>query len=323
LGAAGELYITDIMNDLVRMISAPPASLTSTVAGGGAPVFPSVGDGGAPLSASFNNPSGVTLDASGRLVVSDTDNQRIRLIDLTAGTINSIAGNGTPGFSGDGDIAASALVNFPGKIFLSNGALVFVDSGNNRVRKIVSAIDMDPKLLSFSAKLAFTIDKKTGQLVLGKDAVALKTALPLPAGIAAANLKIVVDIIDLHQQIQLDKDGKMPKQVKAAKASKVTPVFDFALPHSGPPPVSKFSLALKGTSVAGGKPASFSFASKGTFREELGRAGFTDVTTAKEGVNLPVRVDVTLGTTVFTGLTTVQWKATQGKGGAAKSIKTK
>ena len=57
--------------------------------------------------------------------------------------------------------------------------------------------------------------------------------------------------------------------------------------------------------------------------EELGRAGFTDVTTAKEGVNLPVRVDITLGTTVFTGLTTVQWKATQGKGGAAKSIKTK
>src|SRR6185295_4933219 len=99
-----------------------------------------------------------------------------------------------------------------------------------------------------AAKLAFTIDKKTGQLVLGKDAVALKAGLPLPAGIAAANLKITVDIIDLHQQIQLDASGKMPKLVKPSKTKTTATVFDFALPHSGPPPVSKFSLSLKGTS---------------------------------------------------------------------------
>jgi sugar lactone lactonase YvrE len=323
LGPGGELYIADTNNDLVRMISAGATPITSTIAGGGTNAFPSVGDGGPALSATLSGPTGVTIDAAGRLVISDTNNHRIRVVDLTALTITTLVGNGTSGFTGDGDVITSALVNFPGKVFVNAGSLVFVDVGNNRVRKIISATDMDPKLLSFSAKLAFTIDKKTGQLVLNKDAVALKAGLPLPAGIAAANLKIAVDIIDLHQQIQLDSAGKMPKAVKAAKASKVTPVFSFALPHGGPPPVSKFSLALKGTSVAGGKPASFSFASKGTFREELGRAGFTDVTTPKEGVNLPVRVDITLGTTVFTGLTTVQWKATQGKGGAAKSIKTK
>ena len=306
------------------LFRSPPASITSTVAGGGAPVWPSVGDGLAATAASLNAPTGVTLDPSGtQLIIADTGNNRIRAVNLATGVITTIAGNGTAGFSGDGDVAASALVNAPGKSFRYGPAVVFADINNNRIRKIVSALDIDPKLLSFAAKLTFSIDKKTGQMAMGKDSVALKAKLALPAGIAAANLKITVDIIDLHQQVQLDAKGKMPKATKAAKTAKVVPVFNFALPHGGPAPVSKFSLSLKGTSAAGGKPTSFSFASKGTFREELGRAGFTDVSTPKEGTSLPVRVDITLGTTTFTGLTTVQWKATQGKGGAAKSVKTK
>ena len=67
--------------------------------------------------------------------------------------------------------------------------------------------------------------------------------------------------------------------------------------------------------------AEFSFASKGTFREELGRAGFTNVTTLKEGVMLPVRVNITLGTTTFSGVVTVLYKATQAKSGSGKSVK--
>lgn len=324
LGLAGELYIADTGNNLIRRISPAPESLTSTVAGGGAQPWPSVGDGLPATQAVLNGPAGVTLDPGGtRLIISDTDNHRIRAVDLSSTVISTIAGNGTAGFAGDGDVAATALVNFSRKALRYGPALVFADTGNNRIRKIVSAIDIPAAQLSFGAKLSFAIDKKTGQMVMGKDAVTLKAALPLPAGIAAPNLRISVDIIDLHQQVQLDAKGKQPKPPKKAKAAKVTPVFNFVLPHNGPPPVSKFSLSLKGTSVDGGKPAKFSFASKGTFREELGRAGFTNVDTPKEGMNLPVRVDITLGTTTFTGLTTVQWKAKQGKGGAAKSIKTK
>jgi len=322
LSAAGELYIADTGRNLVRLISAPPASTTSTIAGGGTTVFPSVGDGGAATAASLNRPGGVSLDATGaRLIISDTNNQRIRAVDLATKIITTICGDGTAGFSGDGDVATTARVNAPGRMILNGGALIFADTDNNRIRRIVSAIEMDPKLLSLSAKLAFAIDKKTGEKALGKDSIALKTGLALPAGISPLNLKITVDIVDLHQQVQLDKDGKLPKLVKAANDPKVTPIFTFNPPKNGPAPVSKFSLGLKTASVAGGKATGFSFASKGTFREELGRAGFTDTTTAKDGVNLPVRVNVTLGTTTFTGLTTVQYKATQAKGGAAKSIK--
>jgi sugar lactone lactonase YvrE len=318
LGPAGELYIADTGHDTIRLISAG-GTMTSTIAGGGT----TLGDGGAATSASLNNPAGVTVDASGtRLIISDTDNQRIRAVDLSTKIITTIAGTGTAGFAGDGDIAAAAQVNLPGKIFVNGPALVFADVDNNRIRKIVPAIDIDPKLLSFAAKLTFAIDKKTGEMALGKDSVALKAALALPAGIAAANLKIQVDIIDLHQQIQLDASGKMPKPVKPAKKTTLPP-FAFTLPGNGPAPVSKFTLALKGTSVAGAKPTAFSFSSKGTFREELGRAGFSDVTTDKAGVTLPVRVNITLGTTTFTGLTNVLYKATQGKGGSAGSIKTK
>jgi len=73
--------------------------------------------------------------------------------------------------------------------------------------------------------------------------------------------------------------------------------------------------------VAGGKPTSFTFSSKGTFRDQLGRAGFTDTTNAAK--TIPVRVNITLGKTVFTGLTNVLYKSTQGKNGSAATVKTK
>ncbi len=320
LGPAGDVYIADTGNNRIRLIR---AGIVSTFAGGGTPTFPSVGDGGPALSASLNNPVGVTLDAAGtHLIVADSGNNRIRSIDLSTNVITTICGTGVAGFSGDGDVSATALVNNPTHIFVSSGTLVFADTNNNRIRQIVSAIDIDPKLLAFNAKLDFTVDKKTGLLGFGKDSVALKAQLALPAGIAAANLVISVDIIDLHQSIQLDAMGKTPKAAKIAKAATGgTPVFNFTLPAGGTPPVSKFALSLKGTSVAGGKPTSFSFASKGTFRDQLGRAGFTDTTNASK--TIPVRVNITLGKTVFTGLTNVLYKSTQGKNGSAASVKTK
>jgi sugar lactone lactonase YvrE len=322
LGPGGALYIADTGNDRVRLISAPPASVTSTVAGGGTATPPAVGDGGAATAAVLDGPTGVTLDTAGtRLIISDTNHHRVRAVDIASGVISTIAGTGAAGFSGDGDVAASAQVNVPGHIFARNSGIVFADVGNNRIRSIVTATDIDPKLLAFAAKLSFTTDKKTGQMVMGKDSVALKAGLPLPAGIAAANLKIAVDVVDLHQRVQLDAKGKQPKATKAAKAAKIVPVFDFTLPKGAPQPVSKFALSLKGTSVAGAKPTGFSFASKGTFREQLGRAGFSNATTPKEGVLIPVRVNITLDIYTFTGLTTVQWKATEAKGGAAKSVK--
>ena len=320
LNAAGELLIADTGNNLIRKISTPATGLiTSTVAGGGNLGFPAIGDGGLATSAVLNGPVGVAVDAT-RILIADTGNQRIRTVDLTSGIITTFCGNGTAGFAGDGDLAANAMVNSPGLIFFNGLNLVIADVLNNRIRQIVPAIDIDPKLLTFSTKLNFMIDMKTGDIINNKDSISVKASLALPAGINPANLIVSVDVVDVHQQIQFDATGKQPKAVKAVKAPTPEP-FDFTLPVPPLAPVSKFSLALKTTSVAGAKPTAFTFSSVGTFRDDLGRAGFSDITTAKDGVSLPVRVNITLGSTTFTGLTTTLYKATQGKSGAAQTVK--
>ena len=320
LNSAGELLIADTGNNLIRKIGVQPGLVTSTVAGGGAPVAPSIGDGGAATAASLNAPTGVAVDAT-RILIADTGNQRIRSVDLGTLVIGTICGTGTPGFSGDGDIALNAQVNSPGRIYFNGSTLVIADVNNNRVRAIVSALDIDPKLLSVGVKLTFSIDPKSGDIINGKDGVSLKAGLALPAGINPANLIVNVDIVDLHQQVQFDSTGKQPKAVKAAASKTAPPLFNFTLPPPPKPPVSKFTLGLKATSVVSTKPTSFSFASIGTFRDELGRAGYSDITTVKPGSSIPVRVNIELGSTTFTGLTTTLYNATQGKSGSAKSVK--
>jgi NHL repeat-containing protein len=312
LDAAGELFIADTGNNLIRKIGAAPGLVVSTVAGGGTQVFPSVGDGGAATNATLSSPVGVAVDST-RILIADSGDYRIRSVDLGTGIITTICGDGTAGLDGDGDLAANAEVNSPGRIVFKGPNLVIADTGNNRIREIVPALDMNPKLLRLSASLNFAVDKKTGQIARGKDTLSVKTALALPGGISAANLEIHVDIVDLHQQEQFDANGKPPRLVKPAPV--VTSPFGFIEPIPPQPLASRYSFPFKGVSVAGRKPVPFTFSSAGTLREELGRAGFSNITTPKAGVNVPVRVNITIGPVTFTGVAATTYKATQGKGG--------
>ena len=318
LNALGELLIADSGNNRIRKIGVAPGHTVSTVAGGGSLGFPAIGDGGSPTSATLNAPTGVAVDAT-RLLIADTGNHRIR--SVSGGVITTICGTGTAGLIGDGGLSAGARVNLPGHLVFSGSNLVIADNGNNRIRQIVSALDIDPKLLSLSTRLNFKIDSKTGQITRGKDTLSLKAGLALPAGISAPNLELHVDLVDLHQQTQLDINGKPPRTPKPAAV--VTTPFGITLPVPSFPVSSKFAFGLKGASVAGSKPVSFSFSSTGTLREELGRAGYTDVTTASAGVSLPVRVNITVGAVTFTGEAATIYKATQAKSGAAVTLKPK
>ncbi len=130
---SGNVYFVDLFNFRVRMVS--KTGTISTVAGNGAIRY--AGDGGSAQGAQMNGPSAVAVSASG-VYISDTNNQRIRQIN-TSGVIATVAGNGTPGFSGDGGAASSAQVAFPGGIATdASGNLYFADTGNQRVRKIVN-----------------------------------------------------------------------------------------------------------------------------------------------------------------------------------------
>ena len=97
------------------------------------------GDGGPALSAQLNYPEGVAADAAGNLYIADQNNNRIRKVSST-GTITTIAGNGSAGFSGDNGPATSAQLNSPSGVALDSfGNLYIADQNNNRIRMVSPA----------------------------------------------------------------------------------------------------------------------------------------------------------------------------------------
>lgn len=132
LDGRGNIYIADQGNHRIRKFAL--LGTMTTVAGTGSPGFS--GDGGSALNASLNSPYGVAVDAGGSLYIVDTGNVRVRKV-TPDGTINTVAGNGTAGFSGDGGPAVLASVNDPRGVALDVGGNIYIaDAGNHRIRKV-------------------------------------------------------------------------------------------------------------------------------------------------------------------------------------------
>jgi uncharacterized protein (TIGR03437 family) len=133
---SGNLYIADTGNDRIRKVS---ANGTITTVAGGALLPGYSGDGGPAVGAALFQPGGVAVDRAGNIYIADIDNNRIRKVSA-AGTISTVAGNGTKGFTGDGGPAASAELNlFSAHVGLSvdsAGNLYIPDVSNNRVRRV-------------------------------------------------------------------------------------------------------------------------------------------------------------------------------------------
>jgi len=140
LDGAGNLYIADGGNNVIRKISAATGIIT-TIAGNGTKGH--YGDGAAATLAQLNHPRGVTVDGSGNLFIADTDNHRIRRVDAVTGIITAVAGtgfmsgDGTGDYSGDGGPATAARFDFPYTVaFDLAGNMYIPDSGNNVIRKV-------------------------------------------------------------------------------------------------------------------------------------------------------------------------------------------
>ena len=165
----GNLYIADIANNAVRKVT--PAGTISTIAGTGTKGYS--GDGGPAISAQLYRPSGLAVDASGNLYVLDYDNLVIREIDLT-GNIKTVAGNGSSGYSGDGGLATSAELNYPGGIALDSfNNLYIADSGNEVIRRmggpvvpLADAPVFDPASGSFTGTQTVNITDDTPGAVI-------------------------------------------------------------------------------------------------------------------------------------------------------------
>ncbi|MET9469515.1 RICIN domain-containing protein [Streptomyces sp. NPDC006544] len=130
--STGNLYIADTDNHRVRQVT--PDGQIRTVAGTGTPGFS--GDGGPAAAAQLNSPYGVAVDGAGDLYLTDAENHRVRRV-AGDGTISTVAGTGTGGFSGDGGPAASAQLDFPlGVAADTTGTLYVSDHNNHRVRRV-------------------------------------------------------------------------------------------------------------------------------------------------------------------------------------------
>jgi len=135
-GPGGVVYIADTANHMLRRVATD--GTISAVAGIGYEGY--TGDGGPALNARLRLPHGCAVDATGNIFIADAGNHAIRVV-TPEGTISTVAGNGSPGFAGDGGPALQALLETPYSVAVdAQGNLFVADTGNNRIRRLKPAI---------------------------------------------------------------------------------------------------------------------------------------------------------------------------------------
>jgi sugar lactone lactonase YvrE len=130
---SGVFYVSDPGHSRIAKIS-PQGELTNVVGDG----FPGNywSDGGKATDSALSSPFGVAVDSSGNLYIADFGNNRVRKVSAD-GSITTIAGNGSPGFAGDGGPATAAQLKTPAGVAVdASGNVYIADSGNNRIRKV-------------------------------------------------------------------------------------------------------------------------------------------------------------------------------------------
>lgn len=131
--SATVLYVADTENHAVRAIDLVGGTI-ETVAGTGEPGFD--GDGGPAALAHLNTPLDAREGPDGSLYIADARNNRVRRVNPD-GTIVTVAGTGTAGWSGDGGPPTEARLDYPAAInFDQEGTLWIADTYNSLVRKV-------------------------------------------------------------------------------------------------------------------------------------------------------------------------------------------
>lgn len=198
--SAGNLYIADQGNHRIRRVSVADGKI-ATIAGTGAPGFN--GDGILAKDAQINLSTPTTpstallfIDPMGNLIFADRGNHRIRKINLTDGTISTLAGTGTPGFGGDGGIATGALLQLPQAVVLdAAGNLYISDSGNNRVRRTFATNALKAIASVSAASFAQNAELAPESIAAGFSAslassIQSGTNIPLPTTLAGMTMKL-------------------------------------------------------------------------------------------------------------------------------------
>ncbi len=177
----GNLFLADTLNHVVREVST--TGIITVVAGTGIEGYG--GDGAAATSAYLDTPTGVAVDSNGNVYIADSHNHRIR--EVSGGVITTIAGTGTPGFSGDGAAATAAQLWDPMGVAVDSSFNVYIaDTNNHRIRMITGTT-------------ISTIAGNGEQLFSGDGAAATAAVLDSPTGVAV-DASGNVYIADRHNQ---------------------------------------------------------------------------------------------------------------------------
>jgi sugar lactone lactonase YvrE len=187
----GNLFLADASNHTVREISS--SGIITTLAGTGIEGYS--GDGAAATSAQLDTPTGVAVDAAGNVYIADSHNHRIR--EVSNGTITTLAGTGTPGFSGDGAAATAAQLSLPSGVAVDTTGNVYIaDTNNHRIRKV-------------SGGNITTLAGDGEEFYAGDGAAATAAALDSPTGVAVDGSGNVYIADRLNQRIRMVSGGNI------------------------------------------------------------------------------------------------------------------
>jgi len=135
LDADGNLYIVDRLNFCVRRVDAKSGAIATVAGTGGKSGF--AGDGGPAAAALLVEPNGICLDCKGKLLVADVAGHRVRVVDLKAGTISTLLGNGKGSTAGDGGPLKNATTFGPRAVAMHpDGSLILVERNGHCLRRI-------------------------------------------------------------------------------------------------------------------------------------------------------------------------------------------
>lgn len=130
---AGNLYLADTRNEVIRKVTASTGKISTIAGSGGSQGY--TGDGGPATSATLWGPTKAVLDPSGNIYIADSSNNVVREVSASTGIITTVIGNGTAGDNGDGGPATAAEINAPSGLAVDASGNVYV-STNNQVREL-------------------------------------------------------------------------------------------------------------------------------------------------------------------------------------------
>ena len=133
--AAGNLYIVDRLNYCVRKVDVKTGIITTIAGTGGKSGF--AGDGGKATAALLVEPNGICLDGKGTLYIADVFGHRVRAVDLKAGIISTLLGNGKGATTGDGGALASATTFGPRAVAVDPAGRLYVVERNGHCVRVI------------------------------------------------------------------------------------------------------------------------------------------------------------------------------------------